>query len=312
MGEIDLHIHSTASEDGQFAPSRICEMAYACGLKVFSITDHDSVSGTAEALDAARKVGIDFVPGVELTTHACDVDVHVLGYFLDWETPELARHLAMVEDARWAQARGRVKKLQALGIPICDEAVADAAEPLPPTTAAFLKVLRASESGRSHPLVAPYINGEKASAPVYNFYVDFFKAGSPAFVNLDVPDALFVIRLIREVGGIPVLAHPGRTPESVAEYLARNGLLGIEVFCTTHTSAQTKWYRDFCARHDLLMTAGTDYHGPEIKPDIELGSVEGPCALYERLLETAERMNCAGLARMREMQGRMCGFEAGK
>ena len=135
-----------------------------------------------------------------------------------------------------------------------------------------------------------YVRGDRSDSPVYNFYRDWFCAGKPAFVELEAAEAPEAIALVHSLGGVACMAHPGRTPTDLVDELAAAGLDGLEVFCSTHTGRDAVRFGRLAAARGLLMTAGSDFHGPSIKPDIRLGELSGGTyAMFEALREGAGR-----------------------
>lgn len=243
----DLHTHSTYS-DGSLNPAELVRKAIRSGLDGIALTDHDTVSGIEEALTEAAKHKFYFLPGVELTTDFGDVEAHILGYNLDFKNRGLLQKLNMVLESRNERARLIIKKLNKAKIPLSWERVKKE------TTSGFV--------GRAHiyrALQSSGLIGSSFGREAFNYYLG--KNGI-AYVPHREIETFEAIALIREAGGIPVLAHPGRMADDrlIAE-LVNNGLQGIEVYYPTHTLEQIEHYLKLATKYKLNVTGGSDYHG---------------------------------------------------
>ena len=291
MTEIDLHIHTVASEDGELPPREIFVEAKRVGLRAIAFADHDSVASVDEGMALSRAFGIDFAPAVELSTRTGGYDLHVLGYFIDWTSTRLAEVLA--QQARWRNetAERRVAKLTELGFAISLADVLDAAGGRGPTTRAILEALKKRPDNLENTGFSRYLTGDRADSPVYNFYRDWFVPGRPAFVEQHALAPRDALKLVHDLDGVAVLAHPGRTPAELVDALVPEGLDGIEVYCTTHTDDDVAFYEQVVREHGLLATAGSDYHGATVKPDITIGSgrTRAEYAMFEQLRARTER-----------------------
>lgn len=264
----DLHAHSTAS-DGTLTPRMLVARAASRSVEVLSITDHDSVEGLAEGASAARAPGITFVNGVELSAVHEGSDVHVLGYFVDPDDPHLRVHLEDLRAARRRRADTIVKALQDAGYAVSLEEV--------------LSLSDGGAVGRSHVARALVAGGHAHS--VEDAFRRLLGRGRPFYIPKDVRSPAEAIAVIRDAGGVPVLAHPGVTGvDAIIPALVGEGLEGIEAFHAEHTPEQRERYAALAQDLGLLVTGGSDYHGPEA-PNPEVGSVELPPGAVERLLE---------------------------
>lgn len=264
----DLHAHSTAS-DGTLAASLLVARAASQGVEVLSITDHDSVEGLTEGAEAARVSGITFVTGVELSAVHEENDVHVLGYFVDPDDQSLRVHLEDLRAARRRRADTIVRALQEAGYAVSLEEV--------------LSLSDGGAVGRSHVARALVAGGHAAS--VEDAFRRLIGRGRPFYVRKDVRSPAEAIAVIRDAGGVAVLAHPGVTRvDAIIPELVGEGLAGIEAFHAEHTREQRERYAKLAEDLGLLVTGGSDYHGPEA-PNPELGSIELPAGAVERLLE---------------------------
>ena len=246
----DLHTHTLAS-DGTQAPAENVRLAAAAGLGAVAITDHDTVAGIEEALEAADRYGITVVPGVEISTVAGGTDIHVLGYYIDYTSRQLLDRLAELRSVRDKRNDMMLERLNGLGLEV--------------TMADVLASLQASKKadesiGRPHIADALVRKGYVASmAEAFDRYLG--KDGA-AYVNPPRIGPQTALQWIVEAGGVPVLAHPGLygQDELIGE-LAGLGLAGLEVYHSDHSPEQEAHYLALAERYRLIVTAGSDFHG---------------------------------------------------
>lgn len=273
MSRIDLHLHTTHS-DGSFSTRDVMAFAKQAGLTALAITDHDIVEGIAEATAIGAELGIEVVPGVEISSRLGESELHILGYFLNWTDPLLAQRLSTLRDSRHTRNPKIVQRLNELGIPMTYEEV---------------RALAGTESvGRPH--IARLLMEKNVVTSAKEAFDRYLANGRPAFVDRELPEPAEAVRWIREAGGVPVLAHPTwvRTSADGLRTLVRElkaaGLGGIEVHYSTHTPSQTTEYLELAKQCDLLITGGSDFHGVT-KPDIEVGIGRGQLKVSEKLLD---------------------------
>ncbi|ULA58338.1 MAG: POLIIIAc domain-containing protein [Nitrospira sp.] len=273
MSRIDLHLHTTHS-DGSFSIAEVMAFAKQAGLTALAITDHDIVDGIPEATAIGKELGIEVVPGVEISSRLGESELHILGYFFNWTDLQLAQRLKTLRDSRHLRNPQIVQRLNDLGIPITYEEV---------------RALAGTESvGRPH--IARLLMEKKIVMSAKEAFDRYLANGRPAFVDRELPEPAEAVRWIREAGGVPVLAHPTwvRTSADGLRVLVRDlkaaGLGGLEVHYSTHTPSQTTEYLDLAKQCDLLVTGGSDFHGVT-KPDIEVGIGRGQLKVSQKLLD---------------------------
>ncbi len=279
---IDLHIHSTAS-DGSLAPAEILTLAQKLKLRAIAITDHDTLEGVKEASAFELPPRFQFLTGVEVSTQApsggpLSGSVHILGYGVDASHKPLNAVLRELQISRATRNPKIISKLQHIGIAITYEELA----------AAFEGV----QIGRPH--IAQLIKSKGVVSSINEAFDRFLGTGKPAYVDKYRVDCLTAINVIREAGGVPVLAHPGLLKlneveaASFVRYLTDNGMGGIEAYYPEHTPAQTTYYESIADRFNLLRTGGTDFHGaavPHIQMGVGTGKFRVPYSIYETLIQ---------------------------
>ncbi len=273
-GYADLHMHTTAS-DGTSEPSLVVKNAKAAGLSTIAITDHDTVNGLEDAKRTGTELNIEVIPGIELSSLDGEKEVHILGYFIDPYNPQLVDLTEMLEKDRRNRAVVMVKKLNDIGVDISIDRVKELAG--------------GDVIGRPHVARAMQEKGivrelKEAFSPLY------IGRGGKAYVERHKLTPKEAINIIKEAGGIPVLAHPGYLSdgtsvleEALQKYVAW-GLQGIEVFYSFHNLSQINNYLDIALKYNLLITGGSDNHGNEERA---LGSVRLPYK-YIRALKKAK------------------------
>ncbi len=271
----DLHLHTTGS-DGRLTPAEMVALAVERGLEVISITDHDSVSGVSEALAAAAKVGnLTVVPGVEINTDLSTGELHVLGYFIDYEDGELVAALARIRESRVGRAQKMLVKLGELGMPLEWQQVLDLA--------------RGESICRPHiaqaMLEKGYISDEREAFDKY------IGRNCPAYVGREKVGPVEAVRIIKKAGGIPVLAHPADIADvdNIIVELKTAGLDGIEAYYGQYNSRTVSRIVGLAKRHDLLTTGGSDYHHFCDDREVPLGSVDIPESCIVKLFAAAGR-----------------------
>ena len=245
-----------------------------------AITDHDIVDGIPHAMEAAAKLGIEVIPGVELSSRLNGQELHVLGYFFDWHDPVFQDHLARQRLSRHARNPRTIERLNALGLELSEDEV---------------RAKAGSDSvGRPH--IAQVLVEKGYVRDTREAFDRYLGEGAAAYVPRSLADTGEVITWIRDAGGVPVLAHPtwtrrkGEDLSDLCACLKEAGLLGLEVFYSTHTRAQTSRYLELAKRLDLLVTGGSDFHGaanPAIQVGRGKGNLKVPAALLEPLRRAA-------------------------
>jgi predicted metal-dependent phosphoesterase TrpH len=269
---IDLHLHTTAS-DGRSTPADLVREAVAVGITTLAVTDHDTVAAVPQVFAAAQAAGVVAVAGIEITAVASGRDVHVLGYFVDPDSPRLNEFLGRQRQDRKRRVLEIADRLDELGAPV-DRASLTAS---------------AAQPGKSlgRPVVAAALIAAGHVKDIAEAFDRYLSPGAPAFVERIGAPPVDVVRLIAEAGGLAAIAHPGKTNmDDLIPVMVDAGMAAIEVFHSDHSAADVLRYQAEASRFGLLVTGGSDYHGPGTGRAASLGRVgisqEAFAALAER------------------------------
>ncbi len=262
----DLHLHTMFS-DGTYTPEELIIKTKKAGLSAISVVDHDTVSGVEQVIEGAAKEDIEVLPGIELSAEHHGLEVHILGYLINYKDNDFNKRLESLRQIRVERIYKIVAKLNELGIGLSADSVFELAKG---STVGRLHVARAMlEGGFIRSLAEAFQKyiGDKSPA-----YVAGFKF-SPAQA----------IELIKSVGGVPVLAHPYtlKNDELLNEIIS-SGIMGLEVYYPEHSQSMVNFYLEVAKKHHLLVTGGSDCHG-KAKPEVKIGSIKIPYELVEKI-----------------------------
>jgi hypothetical protein len=269
----DLHIHTYYS-DGTMSPEEVVKAAADFGLSAISITDHDAIDGITPAMEAARTVGLEVISGVELSSDYQDKDIHILGYAFKLADSPLVLKLEGMQAARQERMKKMVAKLKELGLldiefeDVCAQTRSDAV-------------------GRLHLAKLLVAKGHVSSLDAaFNKYLG---EGASAYFPKYQQTPQEAIKLIKDSGGVAVLAHPMLTQkDELIPSLVRAGMDGLEVYYPNCSTEITNFYLGIAAKHGLLVTGGSDAHG-EAKMSTYIGKARMPYEQVEKLKEKASR-----------------------
>jgi 3',5'-nucleoside bisphosphate phosphatase len=251
-GSYDLHTHTTAS-DGRLTPQESVRLALSAGLAGLAITDHDTIAGVAEAVEAGKQSGIEVIPGVEISTSDAGGEVHVLGLWVDPSDETFVRRLKAQYEARYKRNELIIHKLQELGFQVTlSEAEAIAAE-------------RRSGKDRAvgRPHMAELLLRKGYVATIGEAFDRLLGEDGAAYIGVQRVSPETAVRWIHEAGGAAVLAHPGlyKAGDELARRLAGAGLDALEAAHADHDEALEARYKELAAALGLIATAGSDFHG---------------------------------------------------
>ena len=255
---IDLHVHSTFS-DGTLRPAELVAMAARGGLAAIAITDHDTVEGTAEARLAGLEFGVRVIAGLEMSVRHGDLPLHILGYGIDPDCPALRDALAGIQAARLVRNHAILARLAELGLAV-SMAEVDAWSAM-------------GQTGRPH--FARLLVEKGLARDIDEAFTHYLGRGARAYVARQIYPAESALAVIRQAGGVSVLAHPTTADPSLRAILPlltelkALGLDGIEVYYPTHSASVRKKLSALAKKFGLLVTGGSDYHGA-IRPGTSL------------------------------------------
>jgi 3',5'-nucleoside bisphosphate phosphatase len=280
---IDLHCHSTFS-DGTFSPEEIIEAAEKTGLFAVALTDHDTVEGIENAVEAAASKTVRFVPGVEISAEIENGTLHILGLFIDHKNKALLEMLGFAEEQRRLRNLQIAARLQAIGISISVDEMEETAGP--------------GVMGRPH--FAALLQQKGYVATPREAFLRYLGKGGAAFVPKTRIPRHQAVSIIRQAGGVPVLAHPdqtrrgGRALDILLEELCELGLLAVETHYSGYSPTRVRKYARMAQAHGLAKSGGSDFHGAA-KPGLALGFGPGtlnvPDEFYFHLAALAGKTN---------------------
>lgn len=264
----ELHCHSNAS-DGAFSPSDLIAHAQAAGVELLALTDHDTIAGDAEAVQAAARLGVRVIPGIEISALSNLGEIHILGYNMRPQTDALREQIAALRDAREGRAKAILQKLRGLGIDI-----------------PFEQVRRlAGDAIIGRPYIARALVAGGFVKDIQAAFDDYLADGKPANVPMQVLTPAQAIALIHACGGVAVVAHPGLYAcdhAALIAELAAHGLDGVEVYYPDHGPLDVAKFERLAGHHHLLRTGGSDFHTP--MGEVAIGSIKLPADALRNFL----------------------------
>ena len=273
---VDLHLHTTAS-DGRLSPTELVRLVASKGLKVVSISDHDTTEGLAEAYRTAEEFpDLRIIPGIELSTDIPGDEIHLLGYFIQYQDEQFQEVLHRFRQGRLERGRLIVEKLATLGIHVEWERVQEIAGD--------------GSVGRPHIALA-MVEKDYIKEP-HEAFVEYLGRNGLAYVTREKIEPTGAVKLLASVGGVGVLAHPAQLSnmeERIAE-LKSAGLVGMEVHYAQYNPEKVRYLAEVAARHGLIPCGGSDYHGLGNTGEPLPGTLGPPQESVERLEEAAQKL----------------------
>lgn len=289
MNIVDLHVHSTKS-DGTLTPTELVQYAIEKGLSAFALTDHDTTEGINEALAAANKhneaiangeikgLPLEVIPGIEFSTEYLGKDIHILGLYIDYNSPAFKEKIQEFVDSRILRNQKMCKSLASDGIDITYE-----------------KLLEENPGAvitRSH--YAKYLLNHGYTTSMKEAFERYIGDHCKHFIPREKITPMQAVNLINEVGGLAFLAHPtlyhmsDRVLEGLIQELKAVGLAGIEAVYSTYTQGEETQMRKFASKYDLLISGGSDFHGT-VKPKLDLAVGYGKLFIPESILSDIKK-----------------------
>lgn len=277
---VDLHIHTSFS-DGVFSPTQVVAYASQVGLSAISITDHDTVDGVQEAIDAGKKYGVEVIPGIELSAELDNItktEMHILGYYINWKSKSFNEALAVFKKVRIQRAKDIFEKLKTLNINLQPEGlISDMGD----------KII-----GRLH--FAKALLEKKYVSSISEAFQKYLGLDKPAYVPKHYISPKDAISLIIKAGGIPVLAHPyygHYSNKNIFKGLINDGLMGIEAWHNRHPQNIVKKFLGIAEDMNLIATGGSDCHGGYGNELPLMGKIKVPYSVVEALEEKKRQLD---------------------
>lgn len=268
----DLHVHTIAS-DGAYSVREVLEQARKVNLSAIAITDHDSVEALPEAFALSSRYGIEIVPGIEISVDLDNNELHLLGYYVDYLDRGFLARIARLRENRRERAGLILRKLEEMGC------LLDMKKLLPGQMSGSIGRLHIAQAL----LKAGYVAG------IGEAFQKYIGNQGPAYVPKLKLGRKQAVDMILQAGGVPVLAHPGSLDrDDLIPELLELGLAGLEAYYPTHSKFQTNHYRELALHYGLLVTGGSDCHGPN-KEKVLMGTVKVPYGIVGRLKERSGR-----------------------
>ncbi|MBQ9030459.1 MAG: PHP domain-containing protein [Parasporobacterium sp.] len=273
MGFIDLHVHSNLS-DGSCSPAELVQLALEKGLSAFALTDHDSVAGIAPAISAARNYPLEVIPGIEITSSFGRQEIHILGYYIDYENPrllEMNRQISQIRDDRNIKI---CAQLRSYGVDINYED--------------FRSTAGCRMITRRH--FAAYLVAGGYASDLRDAFEKYLIKGRPCYIPMRKLSTEAAVRLILASGGVPVVAHPvllHLTEEGYLKFftlMKSFGVRGIEAIYSSNTAEDEQRFRSLAKELGMFITGGSDFHGV-LKPGVDIGTGRGNLMIPQSLLD---------------------------
>lgn len=272
MKYADLHIHTYYS-DSTSSPEEVIKLAEDAGVSAIAVTDHDTIDSLQPLLKIQSNVEI--IPAVELSTKINNTEAHILGYFIDPHNQELLKKLAEIKQIRKDRVYKFGDKLKTIGVDIEPEKIIESA--------------KYGTVGRMH--IARYLIEKKYASCMHEVFRKYLGDSAPGYISVFRLTPRQAIRLIKNAGGVAVLAHPYTiSNQGLVTKIINDGIDGLEVYYPERDGSQQEHYKTIAEKHGLLLTGGSDFHG-ELKKHISIGIVKIPYILVEKL--KAARANMA-------------------
>lgn len=277
MDQIDLHTHSIYS-DGTLPPAGLVDLARENGLRAIAVTDHDTADGTAEAMKRGARLGVEVIPGIEISSAYNNLSMHILGYWFNPDDPVLRRRITRLQEWRHLRNMQIIENLQRLGIEISVDELSRHSGP--------------GQAGRPH--IASLLVNKGVVKSQERAFVRYLRKGAAAYAERGKYEAADAIAMIVEAGGLAVLAHPVnldpslRSIPGLLKSLQAVGLAGVEAYYPSHDQRAVGKLNNFARELGLLVTGGSDFHGNDRAWSFPAGAGQKFSVPYH-LLETMKR-----------------------
>lgn len=287
MKNIDLHMHSNISNDGDFSPAELMKMCSKAGIKTAALADHNSVRGVAEAIKEGEKFGVKVIPAIEIDCTYKEYNLHVLGYNIDYNNKIFEKIEKNVFEQELKAGDKRMALVKEAGIFFDEEKVRKLSYDGTITGEMIGEAAIEDERNRENPLITPYLEGgTRSNNPYVNFYWDWCSKGKPAYLPIKYITLKEAIDIIHKTGGKAVLAHPNNNigmNEEIFKEIAAEGIEGVEVFSSYHSKENAEFFLKMAEKYNVSVTCGSDFHG-KTKPAIKLGEMGNLFDFFQNLV----------------------------
>lgn len=266
MKSADLHLHTLYS-DGTYTPEELIKQAVKVGLSCIAVTDHDTITGIKPVTELGKRKGVEVIPGIELSSEDNGMEIHILGYFVDYKDKAFTATLDTLQKNRIERIYKILDKLREMGIDLDPKKV--------------FGIAKKGTVGRLH--VARAMLAEGFIRSLYEAFHKYIGNKGPAYVAGFKLSPRQAIDLIKSTGGTSILAHPYTLnhDELIPEFV-KAGLAGLEVYYPEHSQADVNFYLGLAKKYNLLVTGGSDCHG-KAKSELKIGRIKIPYELVEKL-----------------------------
>lgn len=269
----DLHLHTVFS-DSTYTPKQLVSEALTCGLTAIAVADHDSIEGIEPTLEMSKGRNLEVLPAIELSAEYKGLEIHILGYLIDYQKKQLSEKLNFLRQNRIERIHKIISKLNALGVRL--------------NASSVFEIAGGGTPGRLH--VARALLKENWVGSILEAFKMYIGENAPAYVLGFRFTPTEAINLIRNIGGISVLAHPySLKHDELIPYFVDQGLMGLEVYYPEHTQTMVNNYLTITKKYNLLVTGGSDCHG-NAKPEVKIGSLKVPYKLVEELKKAKQKL----------------------
>jgi predicted metal-dependent phosphoesterase TrpH len=295
MKKMDLHMHTTYSDDGEFSVSELIVKVKHARVDVFAIADHNTTEGVIDYVSNHHESELTLISAIEIDCKVDNTHLHILGYGVDpfyrkFKSLKDFYHKQEVENSAIL-----LKKVRDLGIIVdskrCESLMINGVL----TGEMIAEIALNDQRNLNHSLLKPFRKGQpRSDNPFVNFYWDLCSVGKPAYVKMNYITLKEAVDLIKDAGGVAILAHPGNNiheDERILKSIINHGVIGIETYSSYHNQKQVAFYQSMATKYGLIQTVGSDFHG-KTKPSIKIGDHipdEGFKFLYEALIKAISK-----------------------
>jgi hypothetical protein len=276
-------MHSIYSNDGEYTPAELVKMCHQAGVGIMAISDHNCAKANDDAKKEAEHLNIRYIPAIELDCIYNDVDLHLLGYNINYKSPDFETIESNIQKQGRDMSIEHLRLTRQLGFNVTEDELNEISQKgywkEIWTGEMFAEILLAKPEYLANEILRPYRKGGvRSDNPLVNFYWDYYSQGKPCYAKMSFPDLKDAISIVKDNGGKAVLAHPGNNLKNrfdLFEKIVKLGIDGVEAFCSYHDRSTAQYFCQEAQKHKLFVTCGSDFHG-KTKPKVLLG--ESGCA----------------------------------